>query len=80
MNLISSLGAIGLTFDLLGAIILFIWGPPVSGLIEGGNEAVTLPANKSSFKKILFISRAGLLLLIIGFLLQLLGLLFQTGK
>jgi hypothetical protein len=81
------INTIGLTFDIIGAIILFFYGPPQPNLEEGialGAEDYTpLPSGKTVKehneeirnlrKKFISISRFAMILIIIGFALQLLA-------
>jgi len=66
----------GLVLDIAGVVILFFNGPPVSPLLPDGSEFLwedpTTERKKMAQKKIK-LSKLALLMLIFGFLLQLLG-------
>jgi hypothetical protein len=69
------LNTIGLVFGVVGVVLIFIWGPPQpsfegdSLLLESTNEAA-LAAKKTHYKRM---SRIGLALIGLGFVLQLWG-------
>lgn len=68
----------GLVLDVIGVAVLFVYGPPQPDFQEDDVVVVTDKAQQIAArtlkKKFKFRSRIGLLLLISGFLLQLLGI------
>ena len=67
------LNCIGLTFDIIGVIMLFKYGLP-SDVNKHGHGFLILEQEdddeKKKWKKYNFLSRMGLLLIIIGFIFQ----------
>jgi hypothetical protein len=69
------LTVLGLIFGLAGVVIIFIWGPPAPEITASGDEFVWSPTpdGKQRARKQKVMSRLGLGLVGVGFLLQLLG-------
>ena len=68
------LNSLGLVFDIAGAVLLFKFGLP-GGITKAGGDVVviTSPESKAQAKSYEKWSMAGILLLIIGFALQLIS-------
>lgn len=70
----------GLFLDIIGVVILYFYGPPISPLLPDGSELVwcsgtekETPEKLNIAKRNLKVSRLGLFLIFLGFLLQLIG-------
>tara|TARA_R110000751_G_scaffold104423_10_gene199937 strand:+ start:15648 stop:15869 length:222 start_codon:yes stop_codon:yes gene_type:complete len=62
---------IGLVFDVIGVILLFMYGVPSKEMYDSFLQDHTLSDERE--KQINFRSKLGLILLILGFLFQILG-------
>ena len=75
------MSAIGLMFDIIGIIILFYFGPPVIRITREGHQILPYNArdeaitkkNQAIYRKHDRMSKIGLVLVFLGFVLQLLG-------
>ncbi len=75
-----NLTAIGLFLDIIGIVLLFINGPPISLILPDGSELVWFDdgldikkQNAKSAKKKICLSKIALAFIFIGFLCQFIG-------
>jgi hypothetical protein len=79
------ISAVGLVFDIIGIIILFYFGPPVLRITREGHQILPYNAmdevvtkkNQAIYRKHDRMSKIGLVLVFLGFVLQLLGTLWR---
>ena len=72
----SHITTVGLVFDIIGVVILFYYGPPVGSVgLEGSETIVTEPDPERAkvARREYRISKFGLVLLFVGFVLQVWG-------
>ena len=76
MELSTIFTVIGLSLDIVGVIVLFFNGPPVSPILPDGSELIwesSTPEKKALATKKIRISKCALVVIILGFVLQLFG-------
>lgn len=79
------IGSIGLMFDIVGVVLLFYYGPPTLPITAEGfavlpfnaNDTEIATKNKAIFNRHQRFSCLALVLLLVGFALQLIGNLMQ---
>lgn len=71
------INSIGLIFDIVGAIIIFIYTP---SLFEEDENGDVMPSDTKDNKRKIKLSRVGIALIIIGFFLQYTGSIMQLCK
>lgn len=77
MALYKIINITGLSFDVIGVILLFFNGSPISTLFEDGSEIVTVtidPNNARIAVRKILIAKISLILIVLGFVLQIVSM------